>query len=248
MITTDPDLVSPFVYEDDRTLSMHFDISAIQSRMRLDDPTALELDYTRMMMGCLLFCDQPTSMLMIGLGGGSLPKYCHRWLPAADITVVEINPQVIAMRETFLVPPDNRRFRVVRGDGAAFIASAATRYDVILVDGFTYEGQPEGLSTPSFYSDCRAALSDGGVLVVNLHAEDCELLVDRISAAFGGHAQATSDGSNCIVFAAHAQTMHRVRAEIRQRLATQDEVHRRTLSRSADRLIRALSPAPSSPD
>ena len=34
---SDPDRVKPFVYEDAGTLSLHFDISAIQSRMRRDD-------------------------------------------------------------------------------------------------------------------------------------------------------------------------------------------------------------------
>ena len=71
----DPDRVKPFVYEDAGTLSLHFDISAIQSRMRRDDPAALDLDYTRAMMACLLFEPQPKSMLMIGLGGGSLPSF-----------------------------------------------------------------------------------------------------------------------------------------------------------------------------
>lgn len=249
MFTTDPNMVTPFLYEDERTVSLHFDISAIQSRMRLDDPTALELAYTRMMMGCLLFCARPASMLMVGLGGGSLPKYCHRWLPDADITVLEINPHVIAMRETFRVPPDNMRFRVLRVDGADFIARVARRYEVILVDGFTYEGQPEALSTPSFYADCRASLAHGGVLVANLHAadENCELLLDRISDAFDGQVCSVSDGSNRIVFAAEADTMRHMRAEVRQRHVALAEVHRNTLGKWTDRLVRALA-TPASED
>ena len=73
----DPNVVRPFVYEDERTVSLHFDIAAIQSRMRRADPTALELDYTRTMMGFLLIEANPASLLMIGLGGGSLPTFCH---------------------------------------------------------------------------------------------------------------------------------------------------------------------------
>jgi spermidine synthase len=58
------------------------------------------------MMLVLLFNPAPRSILMIGLGGGSLPKYCHRHLPQCDITVVEINPAVISLREAFQVPPE----------------------------------------------------------------------------------------------------------------------------------------------
>jgi spermidine synthase len=232
----DPDRVKPFVYEDERTLSLHFDISSIQSRMRRGDPLALELDYTRAMMGFLLFRAAPASMLMIGLGGGSLPKYCHAHLPSADITVVEINPHVIAMREAFFVPPDGERFRVVCEDGAAFVARAEARYDVILVDGFTYDGQPEGLCTAGFYADCRAALSEGGVLVVNLHADGppCEALVDRIAGCFDGESLAidTADRGNRIVFAAGAAAMRACRSQFRRRWAALPEAQRRMLQRT----------------
>ena len=241
----DPDRVKPFVYEDAGTLALHFDISAIQSRMRRDDPAALDLDYTRAMMGCLLFAPQPKSMLMIGLGGGSLPKYCRKHLPHADITVVEINPHVIAMRDTFCVPPDGAHFRVLCDDGAAFVLTTPQRYDVILVDGFTYDGQPEALSTPAFYADCRASLADGGVLVVNLHADGntCELLIDRITAGFDGQAVAVSaaDGGNRVVFASEEPALRRCKAEFRTRLAALDESHRRMLRGCAERLARALA-------
>jgi spermidine synthase len=240
----DPDRVKPFVYEANGTLSLHFDISSIQSRMRRDDPSALALDYTRTMMGFLLFDAAPSSLLMIGLGGGSLPKYCHAHLPGADITVVEINPHVIAMREAFFVPPDGERFRVVCNDGAAFVARTAQRYDVILVDGFTYDGQPEALCSAGFYADCRGALADGGVLVVNLHADadSCEALIDRIAACFDGDAFAISaaDGGNRIVFAASAAAMRACKAQFRQRWAALPERHRSTLRAGSQRLARGL--------
>lgn len=255
-VPSDTDAVRPFVYEDERTVSMHFDISAIQSRMRRGDPYTLELDYTRTMTGFLLFEPQPRSILMIGLGGGSLPKYCHKHLPDTDITVVEINPHVIEMREAFSVPPDDARFRVVCGDGAAFVAQAARkrprpwglgrrpRYDVVLVDGFTYDGQPQELCTRSFYDDCRALLSPTGLMVVNLHAEEpaCSELVERIGASFDGalHAVTTADHGNRIVFAAEASVMQQCGSTIRQRWAALAEVHRRTLRVGAGRIARAL--------
>src|SRR5690606_28313210 len=101
---------------------MSFDDVSLQSRMRLDDPNALDLDYSRVMMAFLLLQPQPESILVIGLGGGSLPKYCRQHLPAAHITVVENNPAVIAARDTFQVPPDDERFSVVCADGAEFLA------------------------------------------------------------------------------------------------------------------------------
>ena len=83
---SDTTLPSPVVEQDGESVIMSFDEVSVQSRMRLDDPTALDLDYSRVMMAFLLLQPQPESILMIGLGGGSLAKYCHRHLPQARIT------------------------------------------------------------------------------------------------------------------------------------------------------------------
>jgi spermidine synthase len=242
----DPDKVRPFVYEDGQTMAMHFDISAIQSRMRRDEPFRLDLDYTRTMMGFLLWHPQPRSILAIGLGGGSLPKYCHRHLQHADITVVEINPHVIELRDVFAVPADDHRFHVVCGDGAEFVASARRHYDVILVDGFTYDGQPKQLCTRAFYEACRMALTEAGVMVVNLQAEapDCDSLTNRIALAFGGNVLAVpaDGGSNRIVLAGSSRGLRAFATEVEGRWEALAAVHQQTLRLSIGRFKRALEP------
>ena len=175
---------SPVVEQDGDSVILSFDELSLQSRMRLDDPGALDLDYSRVMMAFLLLLPQPQSILMIGLGGGSLAKYCHRHLPQARITVVEINPEVIAARETFQIPQDDERFSVVFGDGAEFLAHTPRgSHDVILVDGFGIHGeQPEALCSLPFYKSCRAALRESGVLMVNCQVKvpQCSRLIGRI--------------------------------------------------------------------
>ena len=155
----EPAAPHPVIHTEGRRMSLRFDSETVQSTMNLDDPTRLELEYTRAMMLFLLFNPAPRSILMIGLGGGSLPKYCHRHLPDCDITVVEINPAVIALREVFQVPPDGPRFRVLEGDGAMHVRETPARHDVILVDGFSPQGQPEALAHPGFLRrlPCRPA-------------------------------------------------------------------------------------------
>lgn len=241
---TDADKVRPFVYEDARSIAMHFDISATQSRMRRDDPNRLDLDYTRAMAGFLLLQPAPEAILAIGLGGGSLPKYCFKHLSSAHITVVEINPHVIAMRDTFCIPPDGERFRVVCGDGASFVSESESPYDVILVDGFTYDGQPEQLCSMAFYDACRKALTPDGVLVVNMHEElpMSDMLCDRITTAFGPallsvHADG---GSNRVVLACTAPMLAACAAEFSARWQALPPVHQQTLRVNAPRLSRAL--------
>ena len=158
----------PFVKKDGAQLTLQFSPASIQSQLCIDEPHRLLLGYTRTLLGFLLFVPEPRNITMIGLGGGSLPKYCYNTLPNANITVVEINADVIALRDTFVVPPDDERFSVHCADGAAFIGSKIGTEDVIIVDGFDVGGQAPTLCTEIFYQDCYRALADNGVMAVNL--------------------------------------------------------------------------------
>ncbi|MDO9237242.1 MAG: fused MFS/spermidine synthase [Aquabacterium sp.] len=239
------DDVKPYAYTDEGTVSMQFDMSVIQSRMRLDDPTALDLQYTQVMMGFVLLNAAPASLLMIGLGGGSLVKYCHKHFPQMDITVVEINPHVIAMRDAFMVPPDGPRFRVVCGDGAAFVSQAAgAGYEVILVDGFSYDGQPEVLCSVAFYKACRAALSASGILAVNLSDKEpeCSRLMGRIWQVFGEPVVAleVACGGNRIAMASTVEVFRACAVDFGSRWAALSEDVRATLGTTTQGLEEEL--------
>jgi spermidine synthase len=197
--------VKPYVHVGERTRALHFNVHEIQSRMQLADPHALDLEYTRTMMGFLLFQPAPRQLTMIGLGGGSLAKFCHRHLPRTRLRVVEINPHVVALRDSFHVPPDDERFSVVLGDGARIVREFAEPCDVLLVDGYDSQGLPARLSSQRFYDDCHAALAADGVMVANLHTghRRFEVFVDRIRRSFDDQVLVVeaADLTNSIVFA-----------------------------------------------
>lgn len=162
------DLAAPLVFELGNIRSLLANWAFVQSAMSIEDPDMLILDYTRRMMGFLLFHSSPGTIEIIGLGGGSLAKYCHRYLPDTSIVAVEIDPEVIAVREQFFMPPESDRFEIVCDDGAEFVRQDTRGCDVLLVDGFDKDGQPAQLCSSSFYRDCHARLKPGGILVVNL--------------------------------------------------------------------------------
>jgi spermidine synthase len=178
--------VKPYVYEDLISKSLHFSIHEIQSRMQVLKPHSLDLRYTRTMMGFLMFNPHPESMAMLGLGGGSLAKFCHRYLPTSRMDVVEINPHVIALRDEFCIPPDGTNFKVIAADGAQFIRDVTSCYDVLLLDAFDDQGLPSGLSTPRFYQNCARALQPGGIMIANFPAALPELkrCINRIRRSF----------------------------------------------------------------
>jgi len=200
----------PFVYETLTTKALHFSIGSIQSRMDILEPLALNLEYTELMMGFLLFNAQPRTVAMIGLGGGSIAKYCYANLPRTFLRVVEINPHVIALRDDFHVPPDGDRFQVHLGDGAVFVRKPPEQCDVLLLDGFDVDGLPGQLSSLRFYEDCFNALKPGGIMVVNLHfGNSYAKPIERIQQSFFNCFLAVPEreGSNCIVFARKGQSL-----------------------------------------
>ena len=185
---------------------LHIGGDAIQSAMRLSAPDALELEYTRAMMAFLLFCPQPQDVLMVGLGAGSIPRFLRTRMPDARVTVVEIEPGVVtAARQYFGLPPEDRRLRIVLGDGAEYVPRHRASADVLLLDGFEDGAHAKELCTPRFYDAAHEALREGGVLCANFMADDPnrDTWCRRIETSFGRRMLLLSaeDDVNVIVLA-----------------------------------------------
>jgi spermidine synthase len=167
------------ISESDGVRRLHFGSGWVQGAMRIARPYALALEYTQVMMACLLmretgalFRRWPRTALLVGLGAGSVAKFLHRHVPDCRITVVEINPQIeFIARQYFKLPDESPRFNVQIGCGADYLARCKRRFDLILVDGFSPDGQPGALATPAFYQDCRARLTSPGIFCVNVLRE-----------------------------------------------------------------------------
>jgi len=179
-----PDLV---VSEERGVRHLHVGGEAIQSAMRLEDPFALELDYTRCMLAFLLFHPQPRRALMIGLGGGSLAKFFHRRLAGLRTHVVEYDERVIATaRALFQVPADDARLHIEHGDGVNALAPECC--DLLVVDGYEDETTPAAMVSQAFFDAAWCALEEPGALVMNVMDDDKELdrHLQRLEHAFGG--------------------------------------------------------------
>jgi len=155
--------------------------------MRLDDPCALALDYTRCMMAFLLFHPEPREVLMIGLGGGSLAKFFFRHLRKTAVRVIELDARIVAAaRQHFALPPDDARLAVEVGDGAEALAPECC--DTLVVDAFEDGRHAPGLTSAAFYDGAFLALAEPGALVVNFMDDDprFDQALQRLERAFGG--------------------------------------------------------------
>ena len=167
--------------------SLHVGGEAIQSSMKLGDPFALALDYTRCMMAFLLFHPEPRQALLIGLGGGSIAKFLHRHFRQTKVTAVEIDARVVAAaRRQFALPPDDARLRVIVGDGLDALSPECC--DVLVLDAFDDERHVQALATQAFYDAAYLCLPERGAMVVNFMDDDPKLdeCLQRLERAFGG--------------------------------------------------------------
>jgi len=144
-----------------------------QSCVELRHPQRLALTYTRMMLAGLLLDPAPQHILMVGLGGGSIPQALAALYPSASIDIVEIDPAVVDIaREYFSFEP-TPRMQIYVQDARVWGKRAVLkqrRYDLILLDAFNGDYIPEHLMTREYLRETRALLNDGGVLVSNTFA------------------------------------------------------------------------------
>jgi spermidine synthase len=161
----------PFVVDDGERRYLYFSVRLMQSAMRRQAPNDLDLRYTQKMMSFLLFNPHPKRIVLIGLGGGSLVKFCLARMPTVHFSAIELDPDVIAFREIFMLPPDGPRLQIVQMDGAEYMATAEKAIDIVMVDAFDERGFAPALANRAFLDSIYAKLSGSGILVINLAGE-----------------------------------------------------------------------------
>ncbi len=172
---------------------LHLGTPWIQGSMRTDAPLALVHEYIQRMMAWVLFVE-PDSVpkrqaMQLGLGAGSLTKYCHKVLKMKT-TAIEINPQVVmACRGWFKLPTDNARIRVILADAAQEIQRPQWQgnVDALQVDLYDDDAAAPVLDSAAFYAGCRSLLTPDGCMAVNLfgRSSSFQSSVDKIAVAFG---------------------------------------------------------------
>lgn len=140
-----------------------------QSGLDLSEPRRTVFPYADYMHLPLALRPDATRVLMVGLGGGTVPKRFHEDYGRLRVDVVELDPAVVAMaREYFAVPAEDVRMHIVAEDGRLFISRTPERYDVVLLDAFLIDTIPFHLATREFFGTIRSRLRPGGVLGSNV--------------------------------------------------------------------------------
>lgn len=243
------------ISEHDGVRYLHLGTPWVQGAMRIAKPQAVELEYVQRMLAFLLW--RPAAALahghavQLGLGAGTLTRFCHQRLRMQRTTAVEINPSVVAAcRQWFRLPVEDARLAVVTADAAQWIANPARAQSVhaLQVDLYDHDAAAPVLDDEAFYADCRRALVDGeGLLAVNLfgRAASFDASAERIVRVFGAgsvwNLRPTREG-NTIVIATRGVALPG-RDELAQR-AENVEARFGLPARKWLRMLRVPAPAP----
>ncbi len=172
--TRQPKFAPITLSEHDGVRYLHFGTEWVQGAMRVRKPDWIELEYAQQMMAWMLFLDRPRRIAQLGLGTGALTKFCYREYPEAQVTAVELNPNVIDVcRSMFRLPPDDERLQVLQMDANLFVNDPANRrsLDALQIDLYDATARGPVLDSPEFYQACARCLTDDGIASINLFGD-----------------------------------------------------------------------------
>ncbi len=140
----------------------------VQSCMSLLHPKEVLFNYVQIFLSTLFLVEDPRKILIIGLGGASLPKALNILVPNAKIHIVEINPAIPPIVEKYFEYKFNDTNRIFIEDGIEYVKnSAADRYDMVFIDAFSADYIPDGFLTSEFMNNVKRILTKNGVVAMN---------------------------------------------------------------------------------
>lgn len=162
------------VTEDSTRRCLRFTITSSigqnQSCRYLDRPREFVFPYAKMTLSSLLVQDNPGRILIVGLGGGTLPDAYSALFPEAEIVVSEIDDAVFRVAREYFGFEETDRVRVNIGDARVFVKRAGLRgekFDLVILDAFNGEYIPEHLMTLEFLEEVKKLLPPDGMVVAN---------------------------------------------------------------------------------
>jgi len=161
---------------------------ARETRMSLEDPLKGHFEYTEYFHMPWLWNTQITSVLMIGLGGGSAQKAFEHYYPGVSVQTVEIDPLVVQTARDYFKFKESEKQKVHVADGRVFLRRSTARHDLILLDAYVGgrygSGIPQHLATKEFFELVRDHLTTNGVVAYNVIGTVSDWHADIVGAIY----------------------------------------------------------------
>jgi len=139
-----------------------------QSARDRQSPRRTVFAYADYMHLPLVFVAQPRRMMLIGLGGGTIPARYVADYASVVVTVAEIDPAVVATARDYFGVAAGSRLHIDARDGRLHLRLASEPQDVILTDAYLKDTIPFHLATREFFLLARSRLAPGGLVASNI--------------------------------------------------------------------------------
>ncbi|GFT53591.1 eEF1A lysine and N-terminal methyltransferase [Nephila pilipes] len=130
------------------------------------------------------------NILLIGLGGGTLPMYIHKHFPDANVEVVELDSCIFDVAKRWFNLVTDNRLKVHISDGLIFIQEAVMKgfnYDIVILDvdnkdmSLGISGPPVTFLETTVLQSMLELTSDLGLVIINLACRNSELYKEAYS-------------------------------------------------------------------
>ena len=141
-----------------------------QGAIDIEDLHKHIFDYSLLAMRGLEFIHCPQRILVIGLGGGIIPRELRHTLPNSEIDIIEIDSDIIDIAKEYFFFEEDDKMKIHKGD--AFIITKEMQemgetYDLIVVDAFMENYTPFPLMSVEFIQRLYDITSENAILTVN---------------------------------------------------------------------------------
>lgn len=152
----------------------------------------------------------PNTILILGLGGGSLVKLLNKKFDNAKIIGVEIDPLMIDLGKKYLELEKAKNLKIVISDANRYISQYSSNkrrerevsdgssrtlfsnnnlFDLILVDLYQGDKVPKFLENKLFLKNIKKILTKNGIVVFNRlcyknHIFEAEIFLDKLRKIF----------------------------------------------------------------
>ena len=147
---------------------LKMDNKGIQSAYYVNEPNEPVLSYAQQTLDTINQLESIDSVLVIGGGAYTIPTQIHSSYPEAEIQIVEIDPAMDKIATDYFGFKPNDKTAIAYEDGRTFLNKNTEKYDVIIIDAFSFLTPPFQISTLEAVERIHNSLNEPGVVIVNV--------------------------------------------------------------------------------
>ena len=134
-------------------------------------------------------------VLSLGLGGGTLAHLLNKNFPEAEMTSVEIDPEMVKIANEYFGLGELTKHHIIIGDAMRVVIDPESfgiheyEFDCLAIDIFNGDKFPELGKSGNFIAALKKLVMPGGIIIFNrvykeAHQDDVNIFIDYVSNFF----------------------------------------------------------------